>query len=162
MIVGESAGGGLAAGVTLLSRDRGGPKLCGQVLICPMLDDRDATHSTLQFVDGGIWSRGGNSLGWTCLLGDRKGGNDVSPYTAPARATDLSQLPPTFIDVGNAEVFRDEDVAYASQLWKCGVQTELHVWPGAFHGFDLLCPTAALSVVARETRSNWVCRLLSN
>ncbi|KAJ5642095.1 hypothetical protein N7490_006095 [Penicillium lividum] len=131
MVVGSSAGGGLAAGTALLARDRDGPELCAQVLICPMLDDRNLTIS-IQHI-----------------------------YAAPARATDLSNLPATFIDVGTAEVFRDEAVAYASLLWKCGVQAELHVWSGGFHGFDLLAPDACLSVKARDTRTAWVRRLLS-
>jgi acetyl esterase/lipase len=88
------------------------------------------------------------------------GGDEVSIYAAPARANDLSGLPPAFIDVGSAEVFRDEAVNYATLLWKSGVQAELHVWPGGFHGFDLLAPNVALSTVARETRSKWVGRTL--
>lgn len=160
MIVGSSAGGGLAAGTALLSRDRGGPQLCAQILICPMLDDRNETVSSYQYVGEGSWSRGSNFTGWTCLLGRRRGGVDVSIYAAPARANDLSGLPPTFIDVGSAEVFRDEAVNYATLLWKAGIQAELHVWPGGFHGFDLLAPNATLSIVARETRSKWVCRTL--
>ncbi|CZR65462.1 related to lipase/esterase [Phialocephala subalpina] len=160
MIAGSSAGGGLAAGTALLCRDRGGPQLCAQILICPMLDDRNETVSSHQYVGEGTWSRGSNINGWTCLLGGPRGGNDVSIYAAPARANDLSGLPPTFIDVGSAEVFRDEAVNYATQLWKAGVQAELHVWAGGFHGFDLLAPNATLSVVARETRSKWVRRML--
>ncbi|KAF8858582.1 lipase [Acephala macrosclerotiorum] len=160
MIAGSSAGGGLAAGTALLSRDRGGPQLCAQVLICPMLDDRNETVSSNQYVGEGTWSRGSNLTGWTCLLGGRRGGDGVSIYAAPARAKDLSGLPPTFIDVGSAEVFRDEAVNYATLLWKAGVQAELHAWAGGFHGFDLLAPNAKLSVVARETRSKWVRRML--
>jgi acetyl esterase/lipase len=161
MIAGSSAGGGIAAGIALLSRDRGGPRLCGQVLICPMLDDRNDTISSHQYVEEGSWSRGSNLFGWTCLLRDRRGGDQVSVYAAPARATDLSGLPPAFIDVGSAEVFRDEAVNYASLLWKFGVQTELHVWAGGFHGFDLLVPNAKLSTAAREVRSKWVRRIFS-
>jgi acetyl esterase/lipase len=152
IIAGSSAGGGTAAGTALLSRDRGGPRLCGQVLICPMLDDRNETISSHQYVEEGSWSRGSNLLGWTCLLGDRRGGDQVSIYAAPARATDLSRLPPAFIDVGSAEVFRDEAVNYASLLWKSEVQAELHVFAGGFHGFDLLVPNAGFSIAAREAR----------
>jgi len=160
MIAGSSAGGGLAAGTALLSRDRGGPQLCAQLLICPMLDDRNETVSSYQYVGEGSWSRGSNLTGWNCLLGQRRGGAEVSIYAAPARASDLSGLPPTFIDVGSAEVFRDEAVNYASLLWKAGVQAELHVWPGGFHGFDLLAPNAALSIISRDIRSKWVHRML--
>lgn len=160
MIGGSSAGGGLAAGTALLARDRGGPPLYAQVLICPMLDDRNVTVSSQQYVDEGTWSRDSNQTGWKCLLGERYGQENVSIYAAPSRATDLSKLPPAFIDVGTAEVFRDEAVAYATLLWKSGVQAELHVWPGGFHGFDVLAPNATLSINARETRSAWVRRLL--
>ena len=160
MIAGASAGGGLAAGVALLARDRGGPALAGQMLICPMIDDRDATASTRQIDGVGVWDRTSNRTGWDALLGDRRGGPDVSVYAAPARATDLTGLPPAFIDCGSAEVFRDEDVAYASALWAAGVQAELHVWPGGFHGFDSLAPHAALSKAATEARTRWVGRTL--
>jgi len=89
----------------------------------------------------GNWDRTANEAGWTALLGSDRGGPDVSPYAAPARATDLSGLPPAFIDVGSAETFRDEDIAYASRIWQAGGVAELHVWPGGFHGFDVLAPT---------------------
>ena len=161
IIAGASAGGGLAAGVALLARDRSGPELAGQVLIYPMLDDRDATVSTAQIDGVGVWDRGSNITGWTALLGDRVGGDDVSIYAAPARATDLTGLPPAFIDCGSAEVFRDEDVAYATSLWQAGVQAELHVWPGGFHGFDMLAPHAELARAMTAARNAWVARLLA-
>lgn len=160
IIAGASAGGGLAAGVSLLARDRGGPALAGQVLIYPMLDDRDATVSTVQIDGVGVWDRTSNVTGWSALLGDRRATEDVSIYAAPSRATDLSNLPPAFIDCGSAEVFRDEDVAYASQIWADGGQAELHVWPGGFHGFDMMAPHAALSKSMVEARTNWVARIL--
>ncbi|ASY34282.1 putative alpha/beta hydrolase domain-containing protein [Streptomyces sp. Tu6071] len=160
IIGGGSAGGGLAAGVALAARDRGGPALLGQLLMCPMLDDRNDTPSAVQMAGTGLWDREANHMGWTALLGERRGGPDVSPYAAPARAVDLAGLPPAFVDVGSAETFRDEDVAYASRLWACGVQTELHVWPGGFHGFDGIAPQAALSQTARTTRTEWLRRLL--
>lgn len=161
IIAGCSAGGGLAAGTALLARDRGIPALRAQVLICPMLDDRNITVSSQQYVEEGTWSRGSNQTGWTCLLGERRGGDQVSIYAAPSRATDLAGLPPAFIDVGSAEVFRDEAVSYATQLWASGVQAELHVWPGGFHGFNLLAPNATLSTIANETRSAWLRRTLA-
>jgi acetyl esterase/lipase len=161
IIAGASAGGGLAAGVALMARDRNGPKLAGQVLICPMLDDRDQTPSTLQFDSAGIWIRSSNLVGWNALLADRRGTGDVSIYAAPARATDLTELPPTFIDCGSAELFRDEDVAYATNLWCAGVQTELHVWPGGFHGFDMVAPHTGLARAATVTRNAWVAKLFA-
>jgi acetyl esterase/lipase len=161
IIGGGSAGGGLAAGTTLLARDRQGPRLSGQVLIYPMLDDRNQTVSANQFAGIGVWDRGSNQTGWAACLGERCGTDDVSIYAAPARATDLSGLPPTFIDVASAEVFRDEAVAYASQIWADGGVAELHVWPGGFHGFDLFAPHAQIAQAAIRTRTDWVARHLS-
>ena len=160
LIGGASAGGGLAAGTALIARDRQGPDLIGQLLICPMIDDRDLTVSTAQIDGIGVWDRGANATGWSALLGDRKGTDDVSIYAAPARAVDLSGLPPAYIDCGSAEVFRDEDVAYATKLWEAGVQAELHVWAGGFHGFDLLARHAAVSQASIAARDSWVNRLL--
>lgn len=160
LLAGTSAGGGLAAGVALLARDRQGPKAMAQLLMSPMLDDRDETVSTLQYSGTGSWSRESNTTGWTALLGELRGTEAVSVYSAPARATDLSDLPPAFIDVGSAEVFRDEDTAYASRLWAGGVQAELHVWAGGFHIFDGAAPTAALSTAAVAARTAWVRRTL--
>ena len=159
-VAGASAGGGLSAGVALLARDRRGPALAAQVLIYPMLDDRNETVSSHQYVGIGVWDRVSNDTGWTALLGAARGTDDVSPYAAPARAKDLSNLPPTFIDVGSAEVFRDEDVAYATRIWEQGGDAELHVWPGAFHGFDGLAPTALLSQLAIRSRNDWIRRTL--
>ena len=160
LIAGGSAGGGLAAGTTLLARDRQGPKLIGQVLIYPMIDDRNDTVSSYQIDGVGVWDRTSNATGWDALLGDRRGTDDVSIYAAPSRATDLSHLPPTFVDCGTAEVFRDEDVAYASTIWACGGVAELHVWPGGFHGFDLMAPHTALAQAMTAARTAWVRRLL--
>ncbi|MDG9724377.1 alpha/beta hydrolase [Streptomyces sp. DH41] len=162
LIAGGSAGGGLAAGTTLLARDRRLPPLLGQMLMCPMLDDRNETVSSRQIDGIGVWDRGTNLMGWTFLLGERRGTDDVSVYAAPARATDLTGLPPAYIDCGSAEVFRDEDVAYASRIWEAGGSAELHVWSGGFHGFVGFAPHAAISQAASAARDNWVSRLLSN
>ncbi|MFD3915784.1 alpha/beta hydrolase [Streptomyces sp. NPDC058603] len=161
IVAGGSAGGGLAAAVALMARDRGGPALAGQMLMCPMLDDRNDTVSSHQMAGLGIWDKSANQTGWTALLGDRRGGPDVSPYAAPARAEDLSGLPPAFIDVGSAETFRDEDVTYASRLWQAGGRAELHVWPGGFHGFESLAPQAVISQDARNAQLTWLRRLLA-
>ena len=161
VIAGASAGGGLAAGVALLSRDRRGPALAGQVLIYPMLDDRDQTVSSEQIDGVGVWDRTSNRTGWSALLGERVGTDDVSIYAAPARATDLFGLPPAFIDCGSAEVFRDEDVAYATALWHAGVQAELHVWPGGFHGFDQMAPHTAIAKAMTTARDEWIGRVLA-
>jgi acetyl esterase/lipase len=160
VIVGKSAGAGIAAAVALRARDEGGPALAGQLLMGPMLDDRNDTPSAHQLEGVGVWDRRSNATGWRALLGDAAGGPDVSPYAAPARADDLSGLPPAFIDVGSSETFRDEAVAYASRIWLAGGHAELHVWPGGFHGFAGSVPAAPLSRDARAARLRWLRRLL--
>jgi acetyl esterase/lipase len=162
VLIGGSAGGGIAAALALLTRDRQGPALVGQLLMCPMLDDRNDTPSAHQMAELPMWNRAANEVGWTALLGDARGGPDVSPYAAPARAEDLSGLPPTFIDVGSADTFRDEDVDYATRIWQAGGVAELHVWPGGYHGFDGIVPTAGISKAAVAARANWLSRLLSS
>ncbi|KUM80892.1 alpha/beta hydrolase [Streptomyces griseorubiginosus] len=162
VIAGASAGGGLSASLALLTRDRKGPRPIGQLLMCPMLDDRNDSPSTYQMAGLGVWDRTANETGWTALLGERRGGPDVPAYAAAARAEDLSGLPPAFLDVGSAETFRDEVVAYASRIWQAGGAAELHVWPGGFHGFDGFAPQAALSQTARAAQVTWLRRLLGN
>jgi acetyl esterase/lipase len=149
-IGGTSAGGGLAAGTALLARDRGGPALAYQLLLSPMLDDRNTTPSSREFTQPGMpWNRAANLFGWTALLG---GATDVSPYAAPARANDLSGLPPTYLDAGELEVFRDECLEYARHLTTAGASTEFHLYPGACHGWDTLVPDAAISQRATTAR----------
>jgi acetyl esterase/lipase len=159
LVHGGSAGGGLTAAVALMARDLGGPALIGQVLRCPMLDDRDRTVSTLQFDNRTIWNRSDNVRGWSALLGDARGTPDVSPYGAPARSEDFSGLPPAFLDVGSAEVFRDETVEYATRIWAAGGQAELHVWSGGFHGFEH-AEGARVSQGSYAARYNWMDRIL--
>ncbi|GEN81407.1 alpha/beta hydrolase [Actinotalea fermentans] len=161
VVEGISAGGGLAAALALLVRDTGGPALAGQLLTCPMLDDRNDSGSARQMAGHGAWDRTANATAWRAYLGDAVGGADVPAHAAPARASDLSGLPPAFLDVGSAETFRDEVVDYARLLWRGGGAAELHVWPGGFHGFDYFEPTATLSRQAREARRRWVHRLLA-
>ena len=112
-VMGDSAGGGLAAAVALLARDRGGPDLAAQILIYPMLDDRNTTPDP-EIAPFAVWSYDDNITGWGALLGDAIGGPDVPAYAAPARATDLSDLPACYIEVGQLDIFRDEDLAYAA------------------------------------------------
>jgi acetyl esterase/lipase len=149
---GSSAGGGLAAAVVLLARDRGGPAIAFQLLLEPMLDDRALTPSSTAYDGSIIWDRNDNRRGWTALLGDQVGTEGVSPYAAPARASDLAGLPPALVDVGEVETFRDESIEYAQRLLKAGVSTELHVYPGAFHGFDLIAPDSRLGRRAWDLR----------
>lgn len=161
LVGGFSAGGGLSAAVALMARDRGGPGLIGQYLGAPMLDDRDATTSTLQYDGVGAWARRNNITAWDALLGERRGGPDVSPYAAPARASDLSNLPPAYIEVGAAEVFRDEAVDYASRMWAAGSQAELHVWAGGFHGFAGFAPGTRIADAAIALHETWLDRILA-
>lgn len=137
--LGESAGGGLAAGLGLLLRDRAGPSLLGQYLIYPMIDDR--TGSTLDpapIVGEFIWNRASNRYGWTSYLGYEPGGADVPIYAAPARAEDLSGLPATFMYTGSLDLFLEEDIDFAKRLLVAGVPTELHVYPGGIHAFEMV------------------------
>ncbi|HUO39770.1 MAG TPA: alpha/beta hydrolase [Mycobacterium sp.] len=143
-VMGDSAGGGLAAAVCLLCRDRGGPAIAQQLLIYPMLDDRTSAPDAelLPFL---TWTHDDNLTGWGALLGEHAGTANVAPYAAPARATDLSGLPAAYLDVGDLDLFRDEDIAYARRLADAGVQTELHVHPGCPHAFEALAPNADVS-----------------
>jgi acetyl esterase/lipase len=144
-IGGASAGGGMAAALGLLTRDRGEVPLAFQLLIYPMLDDRTVTTKTPNPYTGEfIWTRESNHFGWAALLGQEPGGEGISPYAAPARAERLAGLPPTFISVGALDLFLEEDIEYARRLIHEGVPTELHIYPGAFHGFDLM-PTARVA-----------------
>lgn len=143
-VAGASAGGGLAAGVALLARDRGGPALAGQILIYPMLDDR--TPAPPPALDRFLtWTHDDNQTGWRALLGDAAGGNDVPIYAAPARAGDLAGLPPTYLDVGQLDLFLDEDIEYARRIAATGTPVELHVHPGLPHGCEDLAPEAGVS-----------------
>lgn len=161
VVSGNSAGGNLAAALALLARDRGGPRLLGQMLQCPMLDDRCDSVSSAQMDRVGLWDGQSNRAGWTALLGERRGTDAVPCYAAPARAADLSGLPPAFIDVGSVEALRDEAVAYATRIWQAGGSCDLHVWAGAFHSFDEWVPQAAISRSAAAARLEWLRRILA-
>ncbi len=144
-IGGGSAGGGLAAGLGLLARDRGQLRPCFQMLRYPMIDDRNETASSHAITDLRVWNRAANLIGWDAYLAGGAGSPDVSIYAAPARATDLAGLAPTIITVGDLDMFVDEDIAFAQALLAAGVPTELHVYPGSFHGSDALVPHADAS-----------------
>ena len=141
-VMGDSGGGGLAAGVALLARDRGTP-LARQILVYPMLDDRNTTPDP-ELVPFAAWTYDSNRIGWTALLGESTGGGDVPSYAAPAREQDLAGLAPSYIEVGELDIFRDEDIDYARRLAAAGVSVELHVHPGAPHGFDRIAPDSGL------------------
>ena len=143
-INGGSAGGGLAAGLALLARDRGGPAICFQYLGIPELDDRLETPSMQRFHDTPMWSRPQAERSWKWYLGDAYGSADVSPYAAPARATDVAGLPPAYISTMEFDPLRDEGIQYALKLLAAGVSVELHSYPGTFHG-SAIVTTAAIT-----------------
>ena len=149
-LMGESAGGGLAAGAALLARDRG-PSVARQILIQPMLDDR-STVPDPAFAPFTLWSYDDNYTGWHALLGEKIGGEDVPESAAPARAHDLAGLPAAYVEVGGLDIFRDEDIEYARRLAVAGVSVELHVHAGCPHGFDLVAPDADVTRRARADR----------
>jgi acetyl esterase/lipase len=142
------------------ARDRGEVQVAFQLLIYPMIDDRNATPASYAITDPRMWNRESNLLGWKAYLGRDGGGADVSPYAAAARATDLTNLPPAYIPVGALDLFVDENIEYAQRLIQAGVPTELHVYPGAFHGFDLFAPSATVSKQFKADRDNALKRAL--
>ena len=150
-VMGESAGGGLAASLALMARDRGEYALAFQHLIYPMIDDRTCVREPHPFAGEFIWHAHNNHFGWSALLGHEPGGESVSAYAAAARAEDLRGLPPTFLSTAALDLFVDEDVDYAQRLIRAGVPTELHVWPGAFHGFDLAGGTPVADAARRAS-----------
>lgn len=160
IVTGTSAGGGLAAAVALMARDRGGPSLAGQLLNTPMLDDRNDTVSSWQYDGLGAWDRNNNDAGWDAMLAHDRGSDRVHPFQAPARASDLSGLPPAYLEVGSAEVFRSETIDYARRIWAAGGEAELHVWSGAYHGFSGFSPDAVVSRAANAARDDWWRRAL--
>ncbi|CAN5462865.1 alpha/beta hydrolase [soil metagenome] len=147
-IHGISAGGGLCAALALLARDRGGPAITFQYLGVPELDDRLTTTSMRSFTDTPLWNLPSAERSWDAYLGAGvRGGAGVSPYAAPARATDLAGLPPAYISAMHFDPLRDEDIAYAQALLAAGVTVELHLFPGTFHGSML---AAGATVSKRE------------
>ena len=144
-IGGGSAGGGLAAGLAHYNRDKKGPDLAFQLLIYPMIDDTHDTPSGHADTCPTIWNRVVSFKAWKMYLGDEYGADNVSPYAAAARATDLSNLPPALVTVGAMDLFRDENINYAQRLMAAGVPTDLQVFAGMFHGAEMAAPDAAAS-----------------
>jgi acetyl esterase/lipase len=136
-VFGQSAGGGLAAGLALLARDRGGPSLCFQLLGIPELDDRLETPSMVAFTETPMWNRPSAERSWRYYLGEGANG-DTSPYAAPARAEDLSGLPAAYVSTSEYDPLRDEGIIYALRLLQAGVSVELHQFAGTFHGSTIL------------------------
>jgi acetyl esterase/lipase len=163
VVFGVSSGGALAAATCLMARDRKSPSIPikAQMLYSPLLDDRCQGSSYQQFEYGNPASTGWIRRIWELTLGETHGSDNITPYQAPARATDLSNLPPAYIDTGECEVFRDSSVAYATNMWRCGSTCELHIWPGAWHCFDTLDdPDVPLIYIANETKRNWLKRAM--
>ncbi|MEZ0075794.1 alpha/beta hydrolase [Planotetraspora sp. GP83] len=145
-VFGDSAGGGLAAAVAILARDRGGPAIARQILLMPMLDDRTLTPDP-HLAPFALWSWDDNRTGWQALLGEAAGGPDTPAHAAPARLADPTGLPPAYIEVGQLDIFRDEDLTYALRLSQVGVPVEFHLHPGVPHEFESI---AHASDVARR------------
>jgi acetyl esterase/lipase len=142
---GESAGGGLAASLCILARDRGGPPIAFQLLVYPMLDDRTCVQEPHPVAGEYVWDGPSNQFGWESWLGESPGTDHIPPLAAPARVDDLRGLPATFLGTAALDMFIDEDLAYAQRLIRSGVPTEVYVAPGAFHGFEAMAPQAAVS-----------------
>jgi acetyl esterase/lipase len=137
-LIGESAGGGLAAALTILARDRGEYSIASQVLSYPMLDDRPSTTAGYPTIGEHVWTRQHNQFGWESYLGAKFDSDVVPPYAAAARCRDYKNLPTTYIACGNIDLFIVECMAYAQALIRCGTAVELRTYAGAFHGFDLI------------------------
>jgi acetyl esterase/lipase len=164
VVLGSSGGGTLAAAACLMARDRQIPAIPvkGQMLLSPMLDDRCDTISDQQFEYGSPWSGVSNRMAWAHVMGEDRGTDKTTPYQSPSRATDLSNLPSTYIDAAECEVFRDPAVSYATNMWRCGSTCELHIWPGAFHLFDGMDnPGVPLIHDAVTAKRNWLKRIFS-
>jgi acetyl esterase/lipase len=151
-IKGESAGGGLAAALALMARDKGEVPIIFQQLDAPMLDDRTCTTKTPnKFTGEFVWTRDANHFAWSSMLGQEPGSAGISQYAAAARAENLAGLPPTYILVGGLDLFLDEDIDYAKRLMAAGVPTELHVYPGVFHGFQIAPEARVVQESNRES-----------
>jgi acetyl esterase/lipase len=151
-IGGASAGGGLAAGLALLTRDRGGMQPVLQLLSYPMLDDRTALRTDIDESNLRLWNNRANRFGWESYTGHAPGSDEIGGIAAPARNDDLSGLPPAWLGVGTLDLFFDEDTAYAHRLVRAGVSCDLEVVHGAFHGFDTIRPSAGVSRAFRAAQ----------
>jgi acetyl esterase/lipase len=150
-VMGDSSGGGLAAGAAILSRDRKGPAVARQLLVYPMLDDRTTTPDPYIAPFAG-WSYDDNATAWNALLGAGHEDREVDPSAAPGRLKDAAGLPPAYIEVGQLDIFRDESIRYALTLSRAGVPAELHLHPGVPHEYDAIAFDADVSRRAQSDR----------
>lgn len=158
-VMGESAGGGHAAALAIAARDRGGPPICMQVLIYPMLDDRTGSgREPPPWIGTFIWNRAANRFGWSSLLGVPAGSLRVPEGAVPARVRDLSGLPPAFIGTGSIDLFVNENLEYARRLIEAGVPTEMLVVAGGYHGFDEIVPAAPATLRFVQVRDAAIAR----
>lgn len=155
-VAGSSAGGGLAAGLALMARDRAEVPVAFQLLLYPMLDDRTVLRTDVDTSNLRMWDTASNRYGWTSYLGRQPGGGGVSAYAAPARCEDLSGVAPAWIGTGGFDLFHDENLAYAQRLVAAGTPCEVHVVAGAYHGFDAISRKAQVS---RQFRRSYVAAL---
>lgn len=142
-VVGGSTGGGLTAALSLLARDRKGPKIKFQMPLFPMIDDSCTTYSSNEFNDKRVWSTELNKFAWSMYLKDVEG--ETPKYAAAMRETDFSDLPPTYTTVGSLDPFRDETINYVRALADAGVPVEFHLYPGGYHEFEAMVPDAEMS-----------------
>jgi acetyl esterase/lipase len=156
-VMGDSGGGAPAVGAAILARDRG-VALARQILVYPMLDDRNQTPDPDR-VPYLTWTYDNNYTAWSAVLGDQLGGDSVSPVAVPARLANHTGLPPAYIDVGDLDIFRDEDIAYAQNLGRAGVPIELHVHPGVPHGWERFAPDSSSARRAMADRARAIASL---
>ena len=160
-IGGGSAGGGLTAALALLARDRGGPAICFQMPLYPMIDDRNITPSSYEITDQhAVWNRENNLVAWRMYLGNHAN-EEISSYAAPTRAENLAGLPPTYTCVGQLDPFRDETIDYVARLAQAGVEVEFHQYPGCFHAFEHIVPDAEISQRAKNEYIKALARALN-
>ena len=149
--MGDSAGGGLSAALTLLARDRSGPAIARQILLYPMLDDRPPPADPA--LAAATFTHDDNNTGWNAYLGDPASRPDQLSRVAPAHAPDLSGLPPLYLDVGHVDILCAQDIDYAQRMSAAGIPVEIHVHPGANHAFELVAPSADVSRRAMDDRT---------
>lgn len=153
-VAGGSAGGGLTAALTLMARDKGGPAICFQMPLYPMIDHRNETPSSYEITYPAVWNRHNNLEAWKMYLGEQGNGEgEISPYAAPIWAESFEGLPPTYTCVGQLDPFRDETIQYVARLAQAGVEVEFQLYPGGYHAFEYTVPDAEIS---RRTRDGYI------